>query len=140
MLKIVESGIDPVDSYSRWWRVARSLDDENSGSCILKSSVAHCCTLAAIQSLYATYGDYQVFFKELHAFLKDFEKHRNDAQLKGVQVQSPLWVPKTWVYFNSNQERIDDLLTAIPSARVVHSFKNTAHPPHSTVHQVMFEV
>lgn len=148
MLKIVDSGVDPIDSYSRWWKV-EWYDDKKTGEkdllaqVILKCSIAHCCTLAAIQNVYITYGtkDYEPFFKQLYEFLKEFEHHRSAAVVSGLtQTYNPLWEPKTWVYFNSHQERIDSIIKVIPTAKIVHSFKNTAHAPFKTVHQIMFEV
>lgn len=143
MLKIVESGIDPIDNFSRWWKVVWVVDGDHFGSCILKCAVAHCCTLAAIQNVYLTYGNSQAetFFAKLRAFLEEFPRHRDEAVKAGIpRMNSPLWEPKTWVYFNSSEERIDPLLKAIPQAKIVHSFKNTSHPPYNTVHQIMFEV
>ena len=147
MLTIVDSGIDPIDSYSRWWRVLWKENDHNGrpeihAQVILKCSIAHCCTLAAIQNVHVTYGtkDYVQFFKQLHEFLKDFESHQDKAIKSGLDVKSPLWATKTWVYFNSDKEKMEKIQEAIPSARIVHTFKNTAHLPYNDVYQLMFEV
>lgn len=147
MLKIVESGVDPIDSYSRWWLVKWEEDcgngeKEQRGQFHVKCSIAHCCTLAAIQSVYVTYGasDTEKMFKLIHEFVSNFGKYHAEAVGKVPNLVSPLWSMKTFVYYNSNMERINAIQRAIPSSKIVHSFKNTAHTPYNTVHQVMFEI
>lgn len=147
MLRIVESGVDPIDSYSRWWLVKWAEpnswgESEQRGQFRVKSSIAHCCTLAAIQNVYLTYGsdDAERMFKQIHTFVSNFDKYRQEAEGQVPDIVNPLWRMKTFVYFHSHEGLINAIQKAIPNAKVVHSFQNTAHTPYNTVHQVMFTI